>query len=438
MSKRLPLVIGALAVVTLLALLWYFNQGGQGRFDWRESRAGKAYRHTNNQPYGTEVLFNLLNGYFPGETVRVLRKKVADDLPLDTVPASYVVVGEGMFYDSLDLRSLMAFVEKGNTALLCSKSLPIDLMTRMDSVICPGDYEHGWSDYAFTYDTLPKLSVRETGEGRSYTFFYADRNEKKGYYWSFLDDRLFCYEKPMHALGYLNDSLVNFARIPYGKGFVLLHSTPIAFTNFHLLRPEGKAYAEAVLAYLPEGPVYWDAASLISEAVARRRNRNLSPFARELPEEHPLSYLLSHPALAWSWYTVIGLAALYLAFRAKRRQRIIPVLPKNENSSYEFIETIAHLHFKEKNYQNFSIQGMKLFLAQVRERYGLLVVLNTETNRPKMDASLPGRLAQVSEVPESVVQSIFTQYATLLQYEPTESMMSDFFATMDAFWKNAK
>jgi hypothetical protein len=157
-----------------------------------------------------------------------------------------------------------------------------------------------------------------------------------------------------------------------------------------------------------------------------------------LPEEHPLSYLLSHPALAWSWYTVIGLAALYLAFRAKRRQRIIPVLPKNENSSYEFIETIAHLHFKEKNYQNFSIQGMKLFLAQVRERYGLLVVLNPETNRPKMDASLPGRLAQVSEVPESVVQSIFTQYATLLQYEPTESMMSDFFATMDAFWKNAK
>ena len=242
----------------------------------------------------------------------------------------------------------------------------------------------------------------------------------------------------MQPLGRLNDSLVNFARIPYGEGFVFLHTTPLAFTNFHLLRPEGRAYAEAVLAYLPEGTVYWDAASQISEAVARRRNRNMNSFARELPDEHPLSYLLRHLSLAWAWYTIIGLAFLYLLFRAKRRQRIIPILPKNENSSYEFISTIAHLHFKEKNYQNFSIQGMKLFLAQLRERYGLVVLMNPENNKPKIDQVFFSRLAQVSEVPEKQIQTIFTQYANVLQYEPTESMMSDLYMAMDAFWKQAK
>lgn len=440
MSKRLPLLIGIPALIILLALLVYYRQDGQGRFDWRENRANKAYRNTNDQPYGTQVFFNLLEGYFLDKEVVVLRKKVDEELPVysSTGPASYVFVGEGMFYDSLALNRLLEFVKRGNTALLSSKSLPIELISKIDTLSCPGDYEIIWSDYGFMYDTLVQLTVTETGVGRNFPFFFSDRNKTRGYQWSFIENRHFCAYKPLQPLGRLNDTLVNFARIPYGEGFVLLHSTPLAFTNFHLLRPEGRAYAQAVLAYLPEGTVYWDAASHISEAVARRRNNNMNSFARELPDEHPLSYLLRHISLAWAWYLIIGLAFLYLIFRAKRRQRIIPILPKNENSSYEFISTIAHLHFKEKNYQNFSIQGMKLFLAQVRERYGLVVLMNPETNKPKVDQAFFSRLVQVSEVPEKQIQAIFTQYTNVLQYEPTESMMSDLYMAMDAFWKQAK
>lgn len=440
MSKRLPLLIGIPALIILLALLVYHRQDGQGRFDWRENRANKSYRNTNDQPYGTQVFFNLLEGYFPGKELQVLRKKVDEELPVynSTGPASYVFVGEAMLYDSLALSRLLEFVKRGNTALLSSKSLPIELFSKIDTLPCPGDYETAWSDYSFVYDTLVQLTATETGAARQFPFFFSDRNKTAGYYWSFIDKRHFCSYKPLQPLGQLNDSLVNFARIPYGDGFFLLHTTPLAFTNFHLLRPEGKDYAEAILAYLPEGTVYWDAASHISEAVARRRNKNMNSFARELPDEHPLSYLLRHLSLAWAWYLVIGLAFLYLMFRAKRRQRIIPVLPKNENSSYEFISTIAHLHFKEKNYQNFSIQGMKLFLAQLRERYGLVVLMNPETNKPKVDQAFFSRLAQVCEVPEKQIQAIFTQYTNVLQYEPTESMMSDLYMAMDAFWKQAK
>ena len=440
MSKRLPLLIGIPALIILLALLVYYRQGGQDRFDWRENRANKAYRNTNDQPYGTQVFFNLLEGYFPEKEVLVLSTNVEEELPLYNAAglASYVFVGEAMLYDSLALSRVLEFIRRGNTALFSSKSLPFDFMSSLDSIQCAGDYDTGWSDYGFTYDSLALLTVDETGGNKQYPFFFSDRNEMQGYYWSFINDKYFCDHKPLQVLGRLNDSLVNFARIPYGDGFVLLHTTPIAFTNLHLLRPEGRAYAEAILAYLPEGTVYWDAASHISEAVARRRNRNKSSFARELPEEHPLSYLLRHLSLAWAWYLILGLAFLYLLFRAKRRQRIIPVLHKNENSSYEFISTIAHLHFKEKNYQSISIQSMKLFLAQLRERYGLVVLLHPETNKPKVEKAFFSRLAQVSEVPETQIQAIFTQYANAIQYEPTEGMMSNLYMAMDAFWKQAK
>ena len=140
----------------------------------------------------------------------------------------------------------------------------------------------------------------------------------------------------------------------------------------------------------------------------------------------------------WAWYLLLGLAGAYLVFRAKRRQRIIPVLPKNENSSYEFISTIANLHFREKNYQNLCVQNMRLFLAQVRERYGLVAQLDADSLKPRIDAAFLERLSQVAEVPVKQIQDIFTQYTAAVQYEPTEDMMIQLHLAMERFFKQAK
>ena len=172
------------------------------------------------------------------------------------------------------------------------------------------------------------------------------------------------------------------------------------------------------------------------EAVARRRNR--SGESRSLDDDHTLSYILKQPALAWAWYLLVGLALTWLIFRAKRRQRPIPVLPKNENSSYEFISTIAHLHFREKNYQGLCIQSMKLFITQLREHYGLLAHLEPQTMKPHIDDEFLRRLSAVSEVPEPQIRDIFTRYLATVQYQPTEEMMVDLHLAMEQFWKKAK
>jgi hypothetical protein len=282
------------------------------------------------------------------------------------------------------------------------------------------------------------MSLREpqTDSTGDVTFHYAFQNKPQHYNWHYIADWYFCDSLPQHPLGYVNDSLINFARYPYGKGYFLLHTNPLVFSNYSLLRAETRPYVEGVLAWLPEGNMYWDAMSRVPEAVARRRNR--SAFSRTLDDEHPLSYILKQPPLAWAWYLLAGLALTWLIFRAKRRQRAIPVLPKNENSSYEFIGTIANLHFKEKNYQGLCIQGMKLFITQIRERYGLVAHLQPETHRPHVDDEFFHRLAAVSEVPELKIRDIFTQYIAAVQYQPTEEMMVDLHLAMEQFWKKAK
>ncbi|MBK8554663.1 MAG: hypothetical protein IPL65_02300 [Lewinellaceae bacterium] len=231
----------------------------------------------------------------------------------------------------------------------------------------------------------------------------------------------------------MKDSLINFAWFPYGSGQFLLHTTPVAFSNFNLLRPDGRLYAEKVLSYLPKGDVYWDSYSRVPENVSRQRNRS----SVSLPDEHPLTYILQQPALAWAWYLLFALGALFLLFRAKRRQRIIPVLPKNENSSYEFISTIANLHFRQKDYRNMCMQQMKLFLAQLRDRYGMLTPLEADGS-PRINAEFLERLARFSGVPEKEIQPIFTHYNNCLRYEPTEDMLVELHLDIERFEKAAK
>lgn len=433
MSNRGLLILLLIAVVVLGAAFWFFRNQDEPRYDWSDSWGKKTYAYDNDQPYGTEVFHRLLNHYFPGKKLTVLKSNLATELPIDSLgdtPATYVFVGEGMYMDSAGTARLIDFVAAGNTALIASKTIPFDLMTYVYPQEC--DYDLGWTDYENQEDTLVSMTLEKPAVA-STSFFYAFQDKRRPYNWNYIPNYIFCDSVPDKPLGHL-DSLVNFAEFPIGRGRFLLHTSPIAFSNFHLLRPEARRYAEAVLSYLPEGDIYWDDVSRVPEQVARRHNNS----NRSLPDEHPLTWMLQQEALAWSWYLLLGLAGIYIVFRARRRQRIIPVLPKNENSSYEFITTIANLHFRDRNYRGLCLQSMKLFLAQVRERYAIIAPLDAGSGLPRVDGEFFRRLSENSEVPEPQIRDIFTQYGNAVQYEPTEAMMVDLYLAMEAFFKKAK
>ncbi|MBK9338596.1 MAG: DUF4350 domain-containing protein [Lewinellaceae bacterium] len=417
-----------------MALFYWRSRTDQQRFDWRDSWVENAYGERNDQPYGTQALHRLLEGYFPGKKLVDVREDLPKNLPLDSTGRSnYVFVGEGLYLDSLSTEHLLAFVRAGNTALLSSKTIPFDLMFHLYYEECP-DAE--WSDYAKETRSEMAVSLTAPWFGSAVPLHYARQNQVQAYAWSYIESDFFCKNLPQRPLGFLEDSLVNFAVFPCGEGRFLLHTTPIAFSNYHLLRTEARHYAQGVLAYLPEGNIYWDAYSRVPEMVSRQRNQGRDS-SRQLPSEHPLAYILQQPPLAWAWYLLVALAAVFLFFRARRRQRVIPVLGKNENSSYEFISTIANLHFREKNYQNLCVQTMRLFLAQVRERYGMVAQLDADTLKPRIEATFDERLAQVSGVPLQQVRDIFFRYTAAVQYEPTEDMMVQLHLAVEAFWKTS-
>lgn len=435
-TNRTPVLIALVAIVLIGAMFYYVQEQDKQKFDWQEgSWKKKGYDEKNDQPYGSLIAHRLLENYVDGRQLIDLKENIARELPVDSNSTghNYVFIGEALFMDSLGTKRLLDFVAAGNTALLSSKTIPFDLMTFVYFDECE---DAPWSDYVMFEDTLAHFSLRTpTLSDSSILYFFAERNKPQQYNWHYIESYHFCDSLKQYPLGYINQDKVNFAVFPHGKGRFLLHTNPIAFSNFSLLRPETRPYASGVFAHLSPGNIYWDAVSRVPEAVGRRRNGSSS---HGLSEEHALTYILKQPALAWAWYLIAALAIIWLIFRAKRRQRVIPVLPKNENSSYEFISTIANLHFREKNYAGLAVQGMRHFLAQLRERYGLVAPMDAETGLPRTDDAFFQKLAALSEVPEMEARRVFGLHANTQKYPPTEEMAIDLYLAMEAFLKVAK
>ncbi len=442
--KNRPAILAVLALVLIGAFYFMGQSSRKPRFEWEDSGWQKqAYAENSTEPYGTRVFYQLLDQYFPNKKLNTLSNNLVQTLPTDSLAgekSTYVFVGAGIYLDSADTQHLLRYVGAGNTAVLISKTVPFDLMNFIQYEPC-GD-ETIVDDYQTVQrDTIGQMQVQLLSPDSvpAATVKYVIQNRTRPYNWSYMPDYTFCPESGFAPLGFVGpDSLVNFAAFQYGKGRFLLHSTPLCFSNYHLLHADMRQYALGVLAHLPEGNIYWDAVNRVPEMVTRERNRSRQQSGPQLREDHLLSFVLKREALAWAWYLLLGMGLAYLIFRTQRKQRPIPVLPKNENTSYEFISTIANLHHRSANYKGICIQAMKLFLARVRERYGLAVSLDPATDRvTRTEDDLVHKLSVRSSVPAPAVKAIFDQYEAIALYEPTEQHAIDFYLAMEKFEKAA-
>ena len=179
--------------------------------------------------------------------------------------------------------------------------------------------------------------------------------------WEYTDSAAIrSYFEDAVILGTYDSTYINFIRIPYGEGHFYIHNNPRVFTNFYLIDAHKLDYAEKALGHLREGTIYFDDFSTVNY----RNNNSGYGFS-----DSPLQFILSQQSLRWAWYLLLILALLYLLFRAKRKQRVIPVLEPNTNTSLEFTKTIGNLYYQQKDHSKLAQQKMKLFLAHVRMHY---------------------------------------------------------------------
>ena len=139
----------------------------------------------------------------------------------------------------------------------------------------------------------------------------------------------------------------------------MIHTNPIAFTSGNLLSDQNMNYVSGVLADFPQEKWYFDEYSRTSEFNGRSRNR--SPHL--IDNKGPLTYILKQPPLAWAWYLLLLMGLLFLIFKAKRKQRVIPVLKENTNNSLAFINTIGNLYFRKNDHKQLCEDQLQIWLC---------------------------------------------------------------------------
>ncbi|HSC52923.1 MAG TPA: DUF4350 domain-containing protein [Phnomibacter sp.] len=210
-------------------------------------------------------------------------------------------------------------------------------------------------------------------------------------------------------------------RMPYGRGQLIVATNARAFGNYFLLSGQNHAYLLHMAGYFPADPyhVVWDA--------FYQRNINRSPEGYSV-----FDALFSIPPLRWSFWILLVLALIWVITNLRRRQRMIPILQPNTNTTVSFVETIAQLYFNRQDHANIARKMTTHFLDYLRTNFYMppniasdewADILSQKTGLSKADAKETADLMEKAQQAEESFTStdLFKLHAFIAQVKSVDT-----------------
>ena len=412
------IIVGSAVALTVVLLMYFYMNRDEEKYQWYQN-----YRPDSDQPYGTMFIQKMLKENYEGK-VTINQKeavhKIIDAGGFEDGKTDYVLIGQNIYLDYTDVDALANFISEGNNVFIATMEVPETLIAKVYQSKCDG---------AITYTYYSNDSIVKTNfyhpkfhKEKDYTYLYRMGSKDYTYTWRTLSEEALCDSVVgFTPLGYQQEVRVNFLRIPYGKGFLYLHSGPLMFTNYFLTKKDNREYASSVFAHMSGKDLIWDEVSKV-------------PFS-ELQNiyDSPLYYIMQQPALKYAWWMLLAGALLYVAFASKRTQRVIPVLETKTNTSLEFLNVISSLHYQNPNHLDMARKKMKYFLYFIRAKYGINAQVYTEEHAK--------RLAEKAKVDVADTHAIFERFKAADNYmvgneEP--ELLFALYQAIDKFYKTCK
>lgn len=163
-------------------------------------------------------------------------------------------------------------------------------------------------------------------------------------------------------IGDVNDS-ANLVKVKIGEGYLYVHCSPVLFTNVQMDKREVFNYCQQMFKDIDYTDIYYD------ELKYQFLNREDQGHGRA--DKSYFMYIYNNKALKWA-FVFLTVGILFFLFTGiKRKRNAIEVVEPLTNSSIEFSKTIARLYWLNPNHKRMAEQKMKMFLFEVRKRYGL-------------------------------------------------------------------
>ena len=314
--------------------------------NWRPS-----FTRSATIPFGCYVLYSELPDLFPGAMPESLEGSPYEWLRVrdSSQQAILLFINDQTYFDQQESNALLAFAASGNSVFLSSQNfgpylsdtLNLDIQdsyTLLDQTVRLSLAARNWSSESYAYDRgYVRTYFSSVDTARARALGYVEFREQ---------------DLPADTSRLRRE--INFIRQPFGKGEFLLHTTPYAFTNYYMISGN-ETYVTRAFSYLGDAPLYWDNYVKSGRAVV----------------ESPIRFVLAQPALRWAYYLAATGLLLFVIFKARRIQRIIPIITPLENSSVSFAQTVGELYFQHRDYTGLIEKRLQIFWEHLRSRHFL-------------------------------------------------------------------
>jgi hypothetical protein len=388
------IIIVVLVICAIIAYTIYFSGRNQkGRYIW-----AKTYEDGLQQPYDFGLFKALLKNR-SGHDFEVIEGKLKDRLEQQTGADSsaYVFIGRYCYLNKGEIDAMMNFAGSGHSVVLIAEGMPDTLLKSLSYFARPISIKR------FDEFAVHARTYRYQSPEYHFKFRGFDHDSTENTDWYFLDEK----EPPFYFYGesgnrYISQGKINgklnYAKFKVGNGLVYIHTSPLLFTNYALRDENGFNYADEVFSGIDTRQVLYDVYS-----------REYKEDSEEIHKQSDsaLSYILKQPALRWAWYLFLAAVVLFFVFKAKRRQRIIPVLEQKRNTSIRFIDTLSGLFYKDATHRDMAETRMNLFLFFLRSK----LRMSTHDINPQLLKQISVR----SKVGEADIKAIFDYHANIIQ-----------------------
>jgi len=323
-------------IATLIVILLWAEQAKPKRINWQPS-----YSSNDKAPYGHYILREELRQLFPAEKIETQQRTIYEALKrnyttrkhFEAGDFNYVFINRVFSPSETDFDVLMEFVENGGQVFIAAQLFERQVAEKL-----------GIKTSYFFINAQDSVTLRMVNPR-------LDKDATYGFKRGTISEYFQKYnELNTSILAVNNKDKPVLLKTTYGKGSFILSSTPLAFSNYHMVMQNNSEYASKVFSYLPVQMVYWD------EYYKEGRIQSTNKFR----------FIMSRESLRWAlWLTIVTLI-IFIIFEGKRTQRVIPIIKPLPNTTLEFTQTVGKLYYQRKDHKNIAEKRITHFLEYIR------------------------------------------------------------------------
>ncbi len=444
--------IGAVIVLALVVAIAAWVNSRPSSYQWEVNLRDKKY-----EPYDLGLFVDVLRKTYD-EDFELITRNTPFELAADSGSGTMLYLENDIYLSQDHEEKILGFMERGNHVIFCSDFLPQRLIEKVTGIDFDVEYsermEHKseFKDFLFSsaaqndYNEESELDIEDeefqhhlyledslvtsyfnSEPEKNYSFKFIQKDTVETYLWHGIDSVLLSeYQEQgdLKPLAVLNDSLSYFFSSDYGEGKLFIHMNPVMFSNIYFKEKSGFEYASEVLNYRKEGKMYLN---------HHYQYVNLSTPDYDYGEKatSPMTFILKHDALKWTFYAILIASVIYLLFSFKRRLPVIKHFDFPKNTSLSYVKVLSSFYLSAKDHGILCTEMMANFNYFLRSRYKLKTNLDKEELIPLIVKS--------SGLNEQEVSSIFdTEFKINYSNDSKSKGLVTLYQHLEHFYSNCK